>query len=125
MSQLYGLDVAFDFETNDSVLDENVRTLVFHVARELLFNVVKHAGTEQASLHVGKAEDSDLVVRVSDEGAGFDVETMNDLTPVPRFGLASIRERIEVLGGRFDVESAPGQGTSVTIRLPASWDEEC
>jgi nitrate/nitrite-specific signal transduction histidine kinase len=87
--------------------------------RELLFNVVKHANVANAGVQLRRAADGSTWVVVSDEGVGFDPEVLRawDGTDA-RFGLFSLRERLELLGGRLDVDSAPGQGASFTIVGP-------
>lgn len=107
----FGLDVTVEGDAD--VADPAVRTLVFHLTRELLFNVAKHAGTNR--VRIALADDADeVVVRVEDDGVGFD--------PAARaatgHGLPSIRERLEIIGGRCELVSAPGQGTRVSLMLP-------
>lgn len=115
----YGLDV--DVEAGAVALpDQSRRTLLFQILRELLFNVVKHSGQDQATLRT-RLEEGRLVAEVEDHGDGFDPEhapTANGHSSNGGFGLMSIRERVESLGGHFDVTSTPGEGTCVTISMP-------
>lgn len=97
-------------------LREDQAVLLFQSARELLINVSKHAGTAKASVSVW-IEDGMLHLCVADEGVGFDqASTVNFTTPM--FGLFSIRERMDALGGRMTVESSPGSGTKITLIVP-------
>jgi signal transduction histidine kinase len=87
--------------------------------RELLFNVVKHAGVGHARVQLHQMSDGRACLVVSDEGVGFDPELLRAREGTDRsFGLFSLRERLELLGGRFEVESAPGRGASFTIIAP-------
>jgi PAS domain S-box-containing protein len=96
---------------------EDQAVLLFQSARELLINVSKHAGTSHASISVW-IQGNMLHLRVADDGSGFDpAGTATNLT-TPMFGLFSIRERMDALGGRMTVESSPGGGTKVTLAIP-------
>jgi signal transduction histidine kinase len=59
-----------------------------------------------------------VLLRVSDDGCGFDPDHVQVVTDIAHFGLIAMRERVEALGGRFRVTTAPGQGTVVEARLP-------
>ena len=92
-------------------------TLLFTAARELLLNVVKHAGTRQAVLRLGNQSGS-IVLEVSDNGSGIVASRLRPSHKPGGFGLISIRERAELLGGRFTLEAKLGRGTRVTLALP-------
>ncbi len=96
-------------------LEEHLVILTYQAVQELLFNVVKHAETNRASLQVEWGQH--VVIAVQDGGRGFE----GDHPPASKeggFGLPNIRERITVLGGSLDVSSTPGVGTRVTLCLP-------
>ena len=112
MNEAYGLDVRLD---TDGEVGSTVQVLLFQLTRELLFNVVKHAETKAAGVRVSRDGD-DVRVVVTDEGVGFD-PTEED--PGSGFGLFSVRERVQLIGGTVEVESEPGRGTSVTVVCPA------
>ena len=87
-----------------------------HAVREALANVASHAGTSEAWIEVGPAEEGGLRVTVRDEGAGFDPARVGP----GRLGLRrSIVERIADQGGQVSVTSAPGEGTVVSLRWAA------
>jgi CheY-like chemotaxis protein len=96
-------------------LSEEHAILMFQSVRELLMNVVKHAGTSHAALTVGLAHGS-LMITVQDRGRGFDPST-DPPTTDPHFGLFSIRERMEAVGGEFTLTSVPGAGTTARLSL--------
>ena len=91
--------------------------LVFSAARELLANVVAHAEARRLSVGLARA-DGRLELTVRDDGAGFAPERLTERLAEGHVGLASQRVRIEAAGGTMDVDSAPGRGTSVVIRIP-------
>ena len=94
-------------------LSEEHAILLFQSVRELLMNVVKHAGTTDAALTVDLIQQT-LVITVKDAGRGFD-SSAEPASPEPHFGLFSIRERMESVGGQFILASVPGQGTIATL----------
>lgn len=92
------------------------RILLFQIVRELLFNVVKHAGVQEAQVNLQEAAGGITVV-VSDRGHGFQVEeALADNNNA--FGLHSVRERLRLFDGTTASDSRPGQGTEVTFFLP-------
>ena len=100
---------------------EDLRILLFEATRELLFNVVKHAHTGNARVTMSAGADGEVQIGVSDDGAGFNpAEPKIDRAMATGFGLFSIRERLELLGGRMHVDATPGRGTRVTISAPSS-----
>lgn len=117
MKNSYGLAVELEAETSCPSLESSVHTLLFRTTRELLFNVVKHADVDEARVTVA-ADDDSVRITVSDEGAGFDPSELTDEVEGGQ-GLFSIRERLEMIGGWYDVEAEPGVGTRTTIGVPS------
>jgi signal transduction histidine kinase len=117
MEQIHGLEVEIDLNPQAEPESEEIRILLFEAARELLFNVVKHAETPCARLSLSIPKDGEVCVTVSDQGAGF--IAIDDKADSSGFGLFSIRERLELMGGRLHVEAAPGRGTTVTVLAPS------
>ena len=119
--QRYQLHVSVRIDSTEDVrLPEDQAVLVFQSVRELLINAVKHAVAKQASLAV-EEQDGSLRIVVEDQGVGFDLLAMATQQPSPmssKFGLFSIRERMNALGGRLELHSAPGEGTRATLILP-------
>lgn len=115
----HGLTVRMRIEADSVDLPDDQAILVFQSVRELLFNVVKHAQVKTATVIWSKPSDAELRITVVDEGKGFDREAaaVRDASS-GRFGLFSIGERMQAMGGRFEVESACGQGTRATMILP-------
>jgi len=119
----HNLTVSVVVPENDALrLPEDRMVLLFQSIRELLINSSKHAGTGQA-LVAATQHDGALQIAVSDEGMGFDPAATQTLAIEgaglsSKFGLFSIRERMNALGGHFDLFSAPGKGTRATLILP-------
>lgn len=106
-------------------VDESVETLTLpasteiqlvRIIQEALGNVRKHARAAAARVAIAAA-DGELEVEVDDDGRGFDVERRHR-TGWPHFGLQTMRERAEAIGGRLELVSAPGEGTRVLVRVP-------
>ncbi len=109
----------------------HVETAVFRTAQEALQNAAKHAGAHSVRVRLFPQRDN-MVLEVADDGAGFDpaAAEAGRAGPGPAggdwhrgggptgFGLAGMRERAELLGGRLDVSSAPGRGTTVRLTVP-------
>jgi PAS domain S-box-containing protein len=97
---------------------EATAVLLFQAVRELLFNAVKHAQVQTAQVELARQGDQ-LQIVVSDAGVGFDPSQLRVLGgTVGGLGLFSIRERLELLGGRIQIESAPGKGSRFTLWVP-------
>ena len=119
MEQTCGLMVDVKVDPQAEPESEEIRILLFEAARELLFNVVKHAETGHAQIALTLSGDDEVCLTVFDQGAGFiAVDPIDEKADVSGFGLFSIRERLELMGGRLQVEAAPGQGTRVTVWAP-------
>lgn len=124
MRQLHRLTVEVKADPGPVPMAQDVRVVVFQAVRELLFNVVKHAATDRAELRMSRVEDGRIRIVVSDDGAGFDPIGRRDNAASSGFGLFSIRERLELLGGSLECESRPGSGTRVTLLVPTRCEEE-
>jgi CheY-like chemotaxis protein/anti-sigma regulatory factor (Ser/Thr protein kinase) len=105
-------------EIKNIQLPEEHAIFVFQSVRELLFNIIKHAGTNQATISLNQTASHALHVTVEDAGKGFLLSAgSHDFNP-GKFGLFSIRERLEALGGTIHIESEVGQGTRITLEVP-------
>ena len=120
MRNQYGLVVQVSVDPLANSDRKDVRTLLFESVRELLFNTVKHARVDRATLDLALGADNTLRITVADHGIGFDPATVADDAKDGQvgWGLFSIRERLTLLGGRLDVESAPRQGTRFCLIVP-------
>jgi signal transduction histidine kinase len=115
-----GLGVEFHTEIEDLPLSPPIQLLVYQIAREAVMNSLRHSSASEVGITL-RLEQGVVELVLRDNGSGFDVETAGS---EDHFGLAMMRERALVAGGTFDLSSAPSQGTTVTVRFPASWLQE-
>jgi two-component system sensor histidine kinase UhpB len=114
-----GVEVNLSTDGEPDVLPEDVQTAVYRVLQEALANVGRHAGATAVSVEF-EVDDERLELRVRDDGAGFDpgaVARRNGDGPGAGLGLSGMAERARLAGGELDVRSAPGGGTTVTLRI--------
>jgi len=91
---------------------QETEAAIYFCVLEALQNVQKYAGANSASVRLAQV-DGTLTVAVADDGSGFDPSTAKKGS-----GLQNMEDRLDALGGTVEVESAPGSGTTVTVRLP-------
>jgi signal transduction histidine kinase len=86
------------------------------MAREAVYNTVLHARASRIEVRVGFARD-DLTLEVRDDGVGFDPDVVFSAED-RHYGLVGMRERVQAVGGEFHLDTAPGRGTNLTVRMP-------
>ncbi len=97
-------------------LDTARRTVLFRVVQEALTNVARHAQASRVEVSIQQLPDS-ICMKICDNGKSFEVERVLHARGGNRLGLLGMRERLEMVGGRFDVQSVPGNGTTITAQL--------
>jgi signal transduction histidine kinase len=97
-------------------LDIVRRTVLFRVAQEALTNVSRHAHASRVEVSIQKLADL-ICMKIKDDGKSFQVERVMWSRGRKHLGLLGMRERLEMVGGHFDVESAPGKGTTITALI--------
>lgn len=113
----HGLSLEFCNDREPKPLTDDMRILLFRAVRELLVNIVKHALAGKIRVSC-RREGSCMLIVVADDGIGFKLSAFDARSPeTPGFGLFSIRERLQHLGGEMSIESSPGCGTSVTLAV--------
>ncbi len=112
----HGLQIEVVDDGADKPLDDASKAVVFRAVRELIMNVLKH-GKAPAKASLRRTDDL-LEVEVEDSGVGFDPGAPTDRAGGGGFGLLSVREQIASLGGTLKIDSAPQQGTRVSVRVP-------
>ena len=110
----HGLLVHVDRSSKVDVQSDALKTFLYKAAQELLFNVVKHARTNEARIRLRRWGRC-IYLAISDLGRGFDPKELGETAG---FGLFSIRERIELLGGRMKIKSTKGKGSTFHIVVP-------
>ena len=118
MSKSFGLKTRMRISRFPNTLGESENIVLFRAIRELLMNVVKHARVNEAVLFIDVDRKKCVTVRVSDTGAGFDVSKAFIMHKDYGFGMFNLKEQIESLGGTMLVESLPGQGATITLKIP-------
>ena len=113
-------DVTYHRAIDEMPLPAPIALLIFHISREAVMNSLKHAQATDFWISVREDEDW-IVLELSDNGVGFDPEAPG---PEGHFGMAMMRERAQVGGGTFDVQSAPDEGTTITVKFPSSLLQE-
>jgi len=113
--QEHGLAIEFTADEGER-LPAPVETALFRISQEALNNVVRHAQARRVEVAMIR-DRGGVTLRIADDGRGFDPEAPR---PGTHLGLWSMRERVEQLGGRFEVESTPGRGTKLTIIIPGA-----
>ncbi|HEX6532069.1 MAG TPA: DUF4118 domain-containing protein [Nitrospira sp.] len=115
--QQHDLLVSLHMDCESVVLPHHQVVLLYKCVRELLMNVVKHAKVKTANITMTMKGNQTLEITVQDQGIGFCPTEETPRIPGHHFGLRSVRERVEDLGGRFDIQSAIGKGCTVTLSL--------
>ena len=98
-------------------LDTAKRTVLFRVAQEALTNVARHAQASRVEVSIQKLPDC-IGMEISDDGKSFSVQRVMHSRSSKHLGLLGMRERLEMVGGRFSIESTPGNGTVIEGRIP-------
>jgi two-component system, NarL family, sensor kinase len=112
-----GLTTTVDIAPGTQASEADER-LLFRCAQETLRNVVKHAKAREATLSV-RTDAERTVMEITDDGRGFDEALVGDRTDDGHFGLRMMGDLVADAGGKVDVRSAPGAGTTVRVELPA------
>jgi signal transduction histidine kinase len=143
VQERHGLTVHLDIAPEVQIENLDLRMLLFQLIRELLFNIVKHAGVTEATIRarisdirrpstpgipvetpaVNLSDQTDdaqkqVIVTVADQGAGFDLDAVDG----GGHGLLSVREQLRLVGGRCQIDTAPGEGTRITLSAPIEHD---
>ena len=103
-------------ENVDGATEDRVQLVLYRVTQEAVRNAVQHADASRISVRLREGEDGQLVLAVEDDGRGFDPERV--AASEDRYGLVGMRERVSAVGGDLELESEPGRGTSVRVRVP-------
>jgi len=118
VEETLGADLVVGVPEDFEIQGRGRRSFLFKAIRESVFNAVRHGNADEVVVRAGQTEDR-LVVAIEDEGDGFDVDRLDGRESGNlRFGLRSIRQRCDDLGGAFRIHSAPGVGTRVALALP-------
>jgi signal transduction histidine kinase len=116
-----GIDVAIATDKAPARLPSHIEVAMFRIVQEALNNVARHAGAEHVRIEM-RFDDTTVRLLVEDDGTGFDVDRLlnHSGTVSESVGLLGMQERVKLLGGRLEIRSQPGAGTSVVVEAPVN-----
>jgi two-component system sensor histidine kinase UhpB len=97
-------------------LPDDIATAIFRIVQEALSNIMKHSGAQQATIRIRRDHDR-VLAEISDNGCGISPAVVKS-PPAGHLGLRGMRERASLLGGRFELDTAPARGTRITVAIP-------
>jgi signal transduction histidine kinase len=112
-----GLHVRFTTFAGVEKLNSAQRTVLYRVAQEALTNVARHAQATRVEARIQKLPGA-VRMQIKDNGKSFEVDQVLHAKKGKSLGLLGIRERLEMVGGSFDIASAPGEGTTIQVQIP-------
>jgi signal transduction histidine kinase len=123
INQRGSMQVELKIQGMPARISPEVEITLFRIAQEALANVVRHAQATQAQVELSY-KDGDAKLQISDDGIGFDSATVLEGETQLGWGLVGIRERAQMAGGTCHIESAPGEGTTVSVEIPLqAWED--
>lgn len=114
------LKVNFTFSGSDSAIEYYIASALYRIVQEALTNIQKHAHASNVIVDL-RIYGNGVSIQINDDGIGFDAEdghSKKQQSLTGGFGLSGLKERVELLKGRFDLQTAPGQGTNIMIYIP-------
>ena len=110
--------VSFDLQGDEWSIETGAKVIIFRIVQEGLNNILKHANAKAISIALLYRE-KDMILRINDDGNGFDVSSLNGPDPQGKgVGTYTMRYRANLIGARFNIHSAPGEDTLVQMILP-------
>ncbi|MEX2362235.1 MAG: PAS domain-containing protein, partial [Balneolaceae bacterium] len=122
MRHMKGLTIEIHAENEIPKLSQSLKVLLFQEVKELLINVLKHAHVDKAEVRLS-SDEKNISIEVIDEGRGFDMSG-DDFGSTKSQGLRNIREKMELMNGRLEIDSEPGRGSHFTLVVPIDEDEK-
>lgn len=111
-------EIELDIEQNDHKIPESIGICLFRISQEAVRNIMKHANARQIKVTMCSTN-NEVLFSILDDGCGFLVpERLSELTQANHYGLVSIAERVAWVNGQLEIQSQPGQGTKILIRIP-------
>ena len=123
LSQVYDVQVSADFDLDDDSREiemDNEKSLsLLRIVQEAVSNAVRHGEATEINIHLRKDNENNITLEITDNGCGFDAENINHetLRVEGHRGLASMKERMSLMGGILNIKSAPGEGTDITANF--------
>jgi signal transduction histidine kinase len=119
--RMYGnINVRYDTDLTEAEVPEKMKIIIYRIVQEGLSNAERHSEASTVYLTIRFCDDKHAIsVSLQDDGRGFDVnETLSEKDPLSGYGLRAMRERCEIFGGCFHIDSKPGEGTLINAILP-------
>jgi len=110
------LHIVVDHDHDHYELTDMIKEYCFLIYREVLINIIKHANATQVNIKLRQTQSKWLQIEIADNGDGFDINSIKD----KGHGLVLMQDRTCDVGGNVDIKSAPGEGTSVYIKIPTN-----
>jgi PAS domain S-box-containing protein len=112
------IEIVSQIEIAGENIPSDIQTVLYRVIQEALNNAGKHSHATQVGIRLA-ARSNNILLQVTDDGCGFDVQkTLNGAQSLIGYGIHSMRERVEICNGTFDIQSAAGKGTRIDISIP-------
>ena len=115
----YGMKCKCRIAVSEQDVPETTKIVIYRIFQEALANAGKHSQATRLGVRLHKKDDQ-IVLTIRDNGCGFDSSNPCPRDPLGGYGIKSMRERVEICGGEFSIESKPGKGTIVRARFPVS-----
>lgn len=118
-----GINVSVEFMGTDQRFPPEVEVTLFRIAQGAIGNILEHSEAKNASIKL-ECNANECVLRIEDDGIGFDVSKLTRVDPSGRgAGVFTMKERVGLVGGKCRIESRPGQGTRVVVKVPVAGGE--
>lgn len=111
------IEVDIEIDVSDEVSSEKVKTVVYRVVQEALNNIGKHSGADTVKIKLAVLHNQ-ILLEVEDKGCGFDIRVLETEPSNQGFGMRSMKDRIELCEGTFQVQSMLGKGARLTATIP-------
>lgn len=113
-----GIAGVCNFEISSERFDEKKELLIYRLAQECLSNIIKHSKATQFTIML-KHTDYKIILNITDNGIGIEnIEILKNNYTSKGLGLLNMKERAELLGGKFEIQSKPGNGTNIVFEIP-------
>lgn len=116
-TRLNAVQVSFKHDGQPKPLEENVRVQLFRATRELMLNAIKHSRASQVHIAMARVGPN-VTITITDQGIGFNPPTHDEPQRLQTYGLFSLKERLRSIGGKLELNSRPGAGTTAVITAP-------
>jgi PAS domain S-box-containing protein len=114
-----GIEVVYQIEISEEDIPSDIQTVLYRVVQEALNNVGKHSAAKVVRVNLTNQQEQ-IWLQVADNGCGFELgKVMSGGQTLMGFGIHSMRERVEICKGKFQIRSEPGSGTTINIAIPA------